>query len=52
MTTQDEWDSEEEVDDDSASFVTLYVGGVASSVQVGPDLVRRPTFLRLRNAIQ
>ncbi|CAI8026135.1 Neutrophil cytosol factor 4 [Geodia barretti] len=49
----DEWESEEEEQvDHSASFITCYVGGVASSVQVGADLIRRPTFLRLRNAIQ
>jgi hypothetical protein len=49
----DEWESEEEEQvDDSTSFVTCYVGGVASSVQVGADLIRRPTFLRFRNTIQ
>ena len=38
--------------DDSASFLTCYVGGVASSVEVAPDMLQKPTFLRLRNAIQ
>lgn len=51
----DEWDSEEDDQFDSSSsssFITCYVRGVASSVQVSPDLLEKPTFFRLRNAFQ
>ena len=52
MWPQDEWDSEEEQVDNSGSTLTCYVGGVASLVAVGADLLRKPTLFRLRNAIQ